>query len=66
MLALLLVALIVAVLVLCSRLHEANAQLKQVRHERDVYAQLHEEHLWDLYCSTMPKNYIEVPERREQ
>jgi hypothetical protein len=59
--AILLVGLIIAVLVLCSKLTETRYQLKQVRQERDVYQRIHDDALWDLYRSTMPKSYHEVP-----
>lgn len=58
--SIILIGLVVAVLVLCSKLSETRYQLKQVRHERDVYARIHDDALWDLYRSTMPKSYHEV------
>jgi hypothetical protein len=63
--ALLFVGLVIAVLVLCSKLSETRYQLRQTRHERDVYERIYNDAMFDLTRSTLPRNYSEIPERRE-
>lgn len=66
------VALVVAVLVLLSKLSEcryqlrqARTQLVQVQQQSNLYERFYEEFVGDLYASTMPiqPNYREVPRR---
>lgn len=58
---LLVLALIVTVLVLCSKLQDVKEQLVQTQHERDLYERIYNGCMDDLVRSTMPAHYQDFP-----
>jgi len=51
---LLFIGLVIVVLVLLSKLSEARYQLGQVQRERDRYARLYDDSMYDFFLSTLP------------
>jgi hypothetical protein len=55
---LLFVGLVIAVLVLFSKLSETRYQLRQTKQERDLYQRIYEDSMFDLLRSTLPRNEV--------